>query len=297
MRFRGAATALITPFKKGKPDYKAYEAHIERQIAAGIGGLVPAGTTGECPVLSHDEHNEVVRRCVDVADKRAYVLAGTGSNSTDEAISLTQAAQDAGADGALVVAPYYNKPCSRGIFAHFEAIHDATDIPIILYNVPGRTVIDITGDLVLRLAELPRIVGIKDASGDLSRPVFVKNALGREFSQLSGEDSTAVAFNAQGGCGVISVTANVAPQQVADVQRLSVFGDHAGAAALDARLAELHAAMFCSPSPAPVKYACSLLGICSEELRLPLVPPSAKKRERIKLAMRAAGIEFGNVGQ
>ncbi|MET0155637.1 MAG: 4-hydroxy-tetrahydrodipicolinate synthase [Rickettsiales bacterium] len=295
MRFHGAATALVTPFANGRIDVTAYEALIETQIEAGISGLVPAGTTGECPVLSHDEHNEIVRVCVRVAQGRATVIAGTGSNATDEAISLTKAAEKAGADAALIVAPYYNKPCSRGLYAHFKAIHDATTIPIILYNVPGRTVVDISVELALRLGELERIVGIKDATGDLSRPARIKNGLGADFIQLSGEDATAVAFNAQGGCGVISVTSNVAPAQVAAIQKACFDGDFAKAAALDAALVDLHASMFCAPSPAPAKYAASLLGLCDEEVRLPLVAPSEEKRERIVSAMRGAGLEFGHV--
>jgi 4-hydroxy-tetrahydrodipicolinate synthase len=288
--FKGAITAIVTPFKNGEVDYDRFGALIERQIASGIQGLVPAGTTGECPVLSHKEHNAVIAACVEAAAGRVPVIAGTGSNCTDEAVELTRHAEEAGADAALVIVPYYNKPSQEGMYAHFKAVHDATSLPIVLYNVPGRCAADLKDETVVRLAALPRIVGIKDASASLERPAFLRNALGAGFVQLSGEDATALAFNLQGGTGVISVTANVAPRQVAEAQKAFLAGDVAGAVAVDKPLQALHAAMFCCPSPAPAKYALSRLGLCREELRLPLVPPGEAERRRVDAAMEAAGL-------
>ena len=286
--FQGLYTALITPFKKGKVDYAAFEKLIQWQIKEGVHGLVPCGTTGESPTLSHEEHVQVVEQCVRLAKGKVKVLAGTGSNATDEAILLTKHAEKSGADGALIITPYYNKPTQEGLYQHFKAIHDATRIPIIVYNVPGRCVVDMSDALTARLAELPRIIGIKDATGNLERPSTLSLALGnkaKKFVQFSGEDTTAVAFNVQGGSGVISVTSNIAPKLCAEVQNLSLAGKTKEAIALQQKLMPLHKIMFCETSPGPVKYAASLLGLCSEELRLPLVPPSAEHKKLIKQTM------------
>jgi len=283
--FQGLYTALITPFRNGKVDYAAFEKLIQWQIKEGVHGLVPCGTTGESPTLSHEEHQQVVEQCVKLAKGKVKVLAGTGSNATDEAILLTKHAQKSGADGALVISPYYNKPTQEGLYQHFKAIHDATRIPIMLYNVPSRCVVDMSDALIARLAELPRIIGIKDATGNLERPSTLALALGKKastFIQFSGEDSTAVAFNVQGGRGVISVASNIAPKLCAQVQNLSLAGKTKEAIAVQQKLLPLYKMMFCESSPAPVKYAASLMGLCREELRLPLVPPSAENKKRIK---------------
>ncbi len=280
----GSCTALITPFCKGRLDEKAFEKVVEFQINAGTHGLVPSGTTGESPTLSHEEHDLVTEICVDVAKGRTPVIAGTGSNSTLEAIALTQHAQKAGADYALVVVPYYNKPNQEGLFQHFKAIHDATDIPIILYNVPGRTITDLNEETVLRLAELPRIVGIKDATGELDRPKSLTAKL-PDFIQLSGEDDTVLEFLELGGVGCISVTANIAPKLCADMHNLWREGKQDEARAIQQRLMPLHNLMFIESSPAPVKYAGSLLGLCDNDIRLPLIPIKAENEGKIRTAM------------
>lgn len=287
--FKGIYTALITPFKNGKIDEKAFADFVEWQISEGVHGLVPCGTTGESPTLSFEEHNRVISLCVEVAKGRVKVLAGTGANSTDEAIMLTAHAKKVGADGALIVAPYYNKPTQEGIYQHFKAIAEAVSIPIVLYNVPGRSVVDIKNDTIERLAKISNIVGIKDATGDLARVSTLRAKVGKEFQQISGEDMTAVSFNAQGGIGCISVTANIAPKLCAEVQNLTLKGDFAAALALHDRLVELHDVMFIETSPAPVKYAASLLGKCLPDLRLPLVLPTEASQERIKIAMKSVG--------
>lgn len=279
--FKGILTALITPFSNGRVDEKAFQSFVEWQVAEGVHGLVPCGTTGESPTLSYEEHKRVIDLCVEAAGKRVKVLAGTGANATDEAIMLTAHAKKAGADGALIVAPYYNKPTSEGLFQHFKAIHDAVDIPIILYNVPGRTMINMSDELIARLAKLPRIVGVKDATGDLARPYTLRMKTGAKFLQLSGEDQTAVAFNVSGGVGCISVSSNVAPKACAEVQNACLAGDYAKALQLHDQLAPLHAVMFCETSPGPVKHAVSLLGKASADLRLPLVQPSVEHQQRI----------------
>lgn len=288
--FKGAITALVTPFKNGKVDYETFAALIERQIEAGIHGLVPCGTTGECPTLSHEEHIALIRVCAEAADGRVPVIAGTGSNSTDEAIYLTEAAQRTGADGALLVTPYYNKPSQEGMYRHFKAIHDATDIPLVLYNIPGRSAVDMADETILRLSRLERITGIKDATGDLARPASIRGLVKENFALISGEDATALAFNIQGGCGCISVTSNVAPAQTAAVQDAFLRGDIAKAVKLDTELQKLHKAMFCAPSPAPAKYALSRLGLCAEDVRLPLTPPDAQAREKIDAALERSGM-------
>jgi 4-hydroxy-tetrahydrodipicolinate synthase len=282
--FQGLYTALITPFRQGKIDYAAFEKLIQWQIEQGVHGLVPCGTTGESPTLSHEEHVQVVEQCVKLAKGKVKVMAGTGSNATDEAILLTKQAEKSGADGALVITPYYNKPTQEGLYQHFKAIHDATRIPIMVYNVPGRCVVDMSDALTARLAELPRIIGIKDATGNLERPSTLSVALGakaKKFIQFSGEDTTAVAFNVQGGKGVISVTSNIAPKLCAEVQNLSLAGKTKEAIALQQKLMPLHKIMFCETSPGPVKYAASLLKLCREDVRLPLVPPSKEHKALI----------------
>lgn len=285
--FSGIYTALITPFKDGKIDEKAFQSFIEWQIGEGVHGLVPCGTTGESPTLTYEEHNRLVSLCVEAAAGRVKVLAGTGANSTEEAIMLTAHAKKAGADGALIVAPYYNKPTQEGIYQHYKTVAEAVDIPIVLYNVPGRTVIDIKNETIERLAQLPNIIGIKDATGDLARVSTLRAMVGEDFQQISGEDMTAVAFNAQGGIGCISVTANVAPKLCAEVQNLTTEGDFVAALAIHDRLVPLHDAMFLETSPGPVKYAVSLLGRCHPEVRLPLVQPSGTTKTLVKKALSA----------
>lgn len=288
--FRGIYTALITPFKNGKIDEKAFSDFVEWQISEGVHGLVPCGTTGESPTLSYEEHNRLVTLCVEVARGRVKVLAGTGANSTEEAIIFTAHAKKAGADGALIVAPYYNKPTPEGIYQHYKAIAEAVDIPIVLYNVPARSVIDIKNGTIERLAKIPNIVGIKDATGDLARVCTLRARVGKQFQQISGEDMTAIAFNAQGGIGCISVTSNIAPRLCAEVQNLTLKGDFSGALAVHEKLVELHDVMFAETSPAPVKYAASLLGKCLPDLRLPLVPPTEATKERIKEVMKSVNL-------
>lgn len=286
--FLGVITALITPFKEGKVDEEAFQNFVEWQIEMGVHGVIPCGTTGESPTLSHEEHNRVVALCVEVAKGKIPVIAGAGSNSTEEAIAMAQHAKVSGADAALVVVPYYNKPSQEGLYSHFKAIHDAVDIPIILYNVPGRSMVDITDDTIVRLAVLPRIVGIKDATGDLTRISTLRLLLeGRDFCQLSGDDPTALAFNAQGGQGCISVTANIAPEHCAALQNLWNEGKVKEALALHDRLMVLHNVMFCTSSPAPVKYAASLLDLCEADVRQPLLIPSHEQAVMIKDAVEA----------
>jgi 4-hydroxy-tetrahydrodipicolinate synthase len=283
--------ALITPMKDGKVDEKAFARFVEWQIGQGSHGLVPVGTTGESPTLSPDEHKRVVEICVEVAKGRVPVIAGTGSNNTLEAMEYTRHAKQAGADAALVVVPYYNKPTQDGLYAHFRAVAESADIPILVYNVPGRTVASITVDTLARLArDCPNIVGTKDASADLTRPSLQRAASGEKFIQLSGEDGTALGFNAHGGVGCISVTANVAPRLCAEFQQATLAGDYGGALKLQDRLMPLHHAMFVETSPGPVKYAVSLLGHCEPEARLPLVAVTESTRKAVKAAMVHAGL-------
>ncbi len=288
--FTGSITALITPFKNGDIDWAAFDKLVEWQIECGTHGLVPCGTTGESPTLSHEEHHAVVKRCIEIVAGRVPVIAGTGSNSTREAVSLTQQAEKDGANGALVVTPYYNKPSQDGLYAHYKAIHDATDIPIIIYNIPGRSVIDMSVDTMCKLAELPRIVGVKDATGDLGRPLLMRARLGNDFCQLSGNDDTATGFLAQGGHGCISVTSNVAPALCAQMQNAWKDGDLDMMAECRDKLAPLHKALFCETSPGPVKYAASRLGFGSDEVRLPLVPASPSARKAVDEALSFAGL-------
>ncbi|MDR6770627.1 4-hydroxy-tetrahydrodipicolinate synthase [Azospirillum sp. BE72] len=288
--FHGSIVALLTPFKGGKVDEKAFQSFVEWQVAQGTHGLVPCGTTGESPTLSHEEHNRVVELCIEAAGGKVPVMAGTGSNSTDEAIALTRHAKQAGAQAALVVTPYYNKPSQEGLYQHFKAIHDAADLPIFIYNIPGRSVVDMSVATMARLAKLPNIVGVKDATADLSRPSRLLQEVGPDFIQLSGEDATALAFNAQGGVGCISVTANVAPALCSAMQTAWAKGDLKEAFRLRDVLSPLHDSMFVETSPAPVKFAASLLGLGSDEVRLPLVPASDTARTAVRGAMTKAGL-------
>lgn len=286
--FQGSITALITPFRNGQVDEKAFQSFVDWQIKNGTKALVPCGTTGESPTLSHEEHMRVVELCIEAAARRVPVIAGTGSNSTDEAIHLTRHAKKAGADAALVVTPYYNKPTQEGLFQHFKAIHDAGGLPIIIYNIPGRCVIDMTVDTMARLAKLPNIVGVKDATQDLARPLATQLAIGPKFCQLSGEDATALPFLAQGGHGCISVTSNIAPRLCADMHEAWQRRDIETAMSINERLMPLHQALFCETSPGPVKYAASLLGFCSAETRMPLAEIAETSKERVKRALGQA---------
>jgi 4-hydroxy-tetrahydrodipicolinate synthase len=288
--FRGSYTALITPFSDDKVDEGAFQSFVEWQIEQGAHGVVPGGTTGESPTLSHDEHSRVVELCVEAAAGRVPVIAGTGSNSTAEAVALTQHAKQAGADGALLVSPYYNKPTQEGLFRHFKAVQDAVDIPIVLYNIPSRSAVDIRPETMERLSQLPNIVGIKDATGDMARVGSMRLLLGSEFCQMSGEDAAALGFMVHGGHGCISVTANVAPALCARFQEACLEGDFGSALALQDRLLPLHSSLFIESSPGPVKYGVSLLGKCSGELRLPLVAPVEDTREKVRAAMTHVGV-------
>jgi len=292
--FKGAITALITPFKDGEIDWPAFENLVEWQVEQGIHGLVPCGTTGESPTLSHEEHMAIVQRCVDVVKKRVPVIAGTGSNSTREAMTLTAHAKQAGADAALIVTPYYNKPTQEGLFEHFRAIHEAVDIPIVIYNIPGRCVVDMSVETMARLAELPRIVGVKDATGDLARPLETAQKCGSDFCQLSGDDITAPAMLAQGGHGVISVISNIAPAQCAGMQNAWFDGDLKTFAEIRDRLAPLGTTLFIESNPTPVKYAASVLGLCTDQVRRPLLPASDAARKVVEDAMEQAGLQPGN---
>ncbi|WP_316976410.1 4-hydroxy-tetrahydrodipicolinate synthase [Shumkonia mesophila] len=288
--FKGSLVALITPFRSGELDEKAFRDFVEWQIQEGTDGLVPVGTTGESPTLSHQEHMRVVELCIEVAKGRVPVMAGAGSNSTREAIALTQHAKKVGAAAALVVTPYYNKPTQEGLYQHYKAIHDAVDLPIIIYNIPGRSIVDMSVATMARLAKLPRIAGVKDATNDLARPMRTRIACGKDFCILSGEDATAIQLMAGGGHGCISVTANIAPRLCADMHRAWRAGDMAKVMDLQERLMPLHDAMFCETSPGPVKYAASLLGKCTAEARLPLCEIAETSKQRVKEAMAAAGL-------
>jgi 4-hydroxy-tetrahydrodipicolinate synthase len=291
VQFRGSFPALITPMKNGKVDEQAFRKFVNWQIEQGSHGLVPVGTTGESPTLTPEEHKQVIEICIEEARERVPVIAGTGSNSTMEAIEYTVHAREAGADAALVVVPYYNKPTQDGLYAHFRAIADAVDIPIIVYNVPGRTVANISVETLARLShDCKNIIGTKDASADLTRPSLQRLKSGKDFIQLSGEDGTALGFNAHGGTGCISVTANVAPRLCAEFQEATLKGDYATALTLQDRLMPLHHAMFVETSPGPVKYAASLLGLCEPEARLPMVPVVESTKKAVREAMIHAGL-------
>jgi len=289
--FKGSNPALITPFKNGVVDEAAFAKLVEWQIVQGTHGLVPCGTTGESPTLSHDEHRRVTEICIEVAAKRVPVIAGCGSNSTREAIALTEHAKEAGADAALVVTPYYNKPNQEGLFQHFKAINDAVDLPVFIYNIPARSIVDMSVETMARcFNELEHVVGVKDATGDLARVPLQRHAIGKDFVQLSGEDQTALAFMAHGGHGCISVTANVAPKLCADFQNACMAGDFQKALTYQDKLTPLHDAMFCEPSPGPAKYAGELLGLCTSEVRRPMVPISDNAKAKIRHGLKHAGL-------
>ena len=291
MEINGSITALITPMVNGNVDEAAFQKLVDWQIMEGTNGLVPVGTTGESPTLSQSEHKRVVEIAVKTAAGRVPVIAGTGSNSTVEALDYTRHAKEAGADAALIVVPYYNKPTQDGIYAHFRCIADAVDIPIFVYNVPGRTVASISPETLARLAkDCPNIVGTKDATADLTRPSKQRLLSGEKFIQLSGEDGTALGFNAQGGVGCISVTANVAPRLCAEFQQATLDGDYRKAIKLQDRLMPLHMALFVETSPSPVKFAASLLGLCRPDVRLPLVGPGEGCKRQVRDAMVHAGL-------
>ncbi|MBV8754068.1 MAG: 4-hydroxy-tetrahydrodipicolinate synthase [Hyphomicrobiales bacterium] len=288
--FQGSFTALVTPFKNGSLDEGAFRGLVDWQLAEGTNGLVPVGTTGESPTLSHKEHQQVVEWCIEQARGRAPVIAGAGSNSTAEAIDMAQGAEKAGADAVLVVTPYYNKPTQEGLYQHFKAINDAIGIPIIIYNIPPRSVIDMSVDTMKRLFELKNIAGVKDATASMVRVSQQRQAMGPGFNQLSGEDATALGFNAHGGHGCISVTANVAPRLCAEFQGACLRGDYAAALKLQDKLMPLHHALFIETNPAPAKYALSVLGKCAETVRLPMVRVSEKTRATVREAMVHAGL-------
>lgn len=287
---KGSLPALVTPFKDGAVDEETLRALVDWHIAEGSHGLVPVGTTGESPTLSHDEHEQVIKIVVEQSAGRVPVIAGAGSNNTAEGIRLMQFAASVGADAALVVTPYYNKPTQEGLYQHFKAMHDCCQLPIIIYNIPGRSVIDMTPATMGRLAELPRIVGVKDATGDVVRVSHQRRLCGTDFIQLSGEDASALGFNAHGGQGCISVTANVAPRLCAAFQEATLSGDHAKALELHDRLMPLHTAIFLEPGLAGAKYGLSLLCRCGTETRLPLVPVSSGVESEIRAAMVHAGL-------
>jgi 4-hydroxy-tetrahydrodipicolinate synthase len=288
--FRGSFTALVTPFKNGSLDEKAFRELVDWQIAEGTNGLVPVGTTGESPTLSHEEHKRAVEWCIDQADGRVPVIAGSGSNSTQEAIELSRHAQEAGADAVLIVTPYYNKPTQEGLYQHFKAINDAISIPIIIYNIPGRSVIDMSVDTMKRLYELRNIAGVKDATANVLRVSQQRAAMGPDFNQLSGEDGTCLGFMAHGGDGCISVTANVAPRLCAEFQSACLKGDYATALKLQDKLLPLHQNLFIETNPAPAKYALAVLGKCADTVRLPRVPLSEKSKTAVREAMVHAGL-------
>jgi 4-hydroxy-tetrahydrodipicolinate synthase len=288
--FEGSLTALVTPFRNGAVDREAYKKLIERQVQAGTRGIIPAGSTGESATLTYDDHFLAIDLAVKTAAGRIKVIAGAGSNETVRAIELARFAEKAGADAILALCGYYNKPTQEGLIAHFTALHDATSLPIILYNVPGRTVVDLSVATIAALARLPRIIGVKDATGDLARVAVQRLACGPDFLQLSGEDMTAVGFNAMGGRGCISVTANVAPELCAALQEASLAGDLQRALALQDKLAPLHEVLFAETNPAPAKYALSLMGLCTEDLRLPLVPPRPETKARIRTVLQSMGL-------
>ena len=291
--FKGSNVALITPFKNNKLDVDAYIKLINFQIINGTNGLVPAGTTGESPTLSHDEHQKVIDLCIQESNGKNPIIAGTGSNSTEEAISLTTHAEKAGANAALIVTPYYNKPTQEGLYQHYKAINDKCGIPILIYNIPGRSVIDMSVDTMARLFELKNIVGVKDATGDLDRVDQQKKKMGKDFIQLTGNDDNALEFNKRGGVGAISVTANIAPKLCADFQKSSKTDTKEGqqeAHRLDKMLQPIHNSMFIESNPSPVKYAAKLLGLCDDDVRLPLVKVTEPTKEVVKKALASANL-------
>ena len=288
---RGSITALITPMRDGVVDEKAFSSFVEWQLAEGTHGLVPVGTTGESPTVSHEEHRRVVEICIEVANGRVPVVAGAGSNSTAEAVALAKFAEKTGANAVLSVVPYYNKPNQEGLFQHFSAVASAIGIRVILYSVPGRTIVDLTVDTIARLHDAhANIIGVKDATGSMERTTMQRNKLGKEFILLSGDDSTALGFNAHGGHGCISVTSNVAPRLCAQMQELSLAGDFNAARDINDKLAFLHKDLFMEPNPAPAKYVANRLNLCANEMRLPLTPISKPTQDAMDFAMRHAGL-------
>jgi 4-hydroxy-tetrahydrodipicolinate synthase len=291
--FKGSNVALVTPFKNNKLDVDSYINLIHFHMKNGTNGLVPAGTTGESPTLNHNEHQKVIELCIQESKGKNPVIAGTGSNSTEEAISLTTHAEKVGADAALVVTPYYNKPTQEGLYQHYKAINDKCGIPIIIYNIPGRSVIDMSVDTMAKLFELNNIVGVKDATGDLDRVNLQLKKMGKDFIQLTGNDDNALEFNKRGGVGAISVTANIAPKLCSDFQKFSlsnVENEKKESESLDKVLQTLHYAMFVESNPSPVKYAAKLLGLCSDDVRLPLVKVTTKTQEIIKKALKSSNL-------
>jgi 4-hydroxy-tetrahydrodipicolinate synthase len=291
--FKGSNVALITPFKNNKLDIEAYIKLINFQINNGTNGLVPAGTTGESPTLSHEEHQKVIELCIKESNGKNTVIAGTGSNSTEEAISLTTHAEKVGANAALIVTPYYNKPTQEGLYQHYKAINDKCGIPILIYNIPGRSVIDMTVDTMARLFELKNIVGVKDATGELDRVNQQKIKMGDEFIQLTGNDDNALEFNKRGGVGAISVTANIAPKLCSDFQKSSKIVSDEGkleSVRLDKILQPIHSSMFIESNPSPVKYAAKLLGLCEDDVRLPLVKVTEPTKDVVKKALASANL-------
>ena len=288
--FKGAHTALITPFKGGQIDEESFRSFIDFQISEGIHGLVPVGTTGESPTLSHEEHKLAVELCVQQADKRVPIIAGTGSNNTEEAIDLTRHAESAGADAALVVTPYYNKPTQKGLYSHFEAISKSTKLPIIIYNIPGRSIVDMSTETMKSLFKIENIVGVKDATSNIPRVYESKTVIGENFNQLTGDDATTLAFMTYGGHGSISVTSNLAPKFCSQFMQLCLSKDFAEAAKINDKLMPLHHALFVESSPGPVKYAASKLGLCGEEIRLPLTLISDETKVLVDKALKHASL-------
>ena len=288
--FKGAHTALITPFKGGQIDEESFRSFIDFQISEGIHGLVPVGTTGESPTLSHEEHKLAVKLCVQQADKRVPIIAGTGSNNTEEAIDLTRHAESAGADAALVVTPYYNKPTQKGLYSHFEAISKSTKLPIIIYNIPGRSIVDMSTETMKSLFKIENIVGVKDATSNIPRVYESKTVIGENFNQLTGDDATTLAFMTYGGHGSISVTSNIAPKLCSQFMHLCLSKDFAEAAKINDKLMPLHHALFVESSPGPVKYAASKLGLCGEEIRLPLTLISDETKVLVDKALKHASL-------
>ena len=289
--FKGSNVALVTPFKNNKLDEETYIKLIHFHIKNGTSGLVPAGTTGESPTLSHDEHERVIELCVKESNGKLPVIAGTGSNSTDEAISLTTHAEKIGANGALIVTPYYNKPTQEGLYQHYKAINDKCGIPIIIYNIPGRSVVDMSVDTMAKLYELKNIVGVKDATGDLNRVDQSLKKMGKDFIQLTGNDDNALEFNKRGGVGTISVTANIAPKLCSEFQKFSVLNDEKSkleAERIDKILQPLHHSMFVESNPSPVKYAAKLLDLCDDEVRLPMVKVNETTKKIVEDALKSA---------
>ena len=288
--FKGSFTALITPFKDGKFDETSFRSLIDFQLKSGTHGLVPTGTTGESPTLSHEEHIRIVEVCIEQANKKAPVIAGTGSNSTEEAIYLTKHAEKAGADAALVVTPYYNKPSQEGLLQHFTKIANSVDIPIVIYNIPGRSIVDMSNETMSKLFEIKNIVGVKDATGDIPRVYFTRSEVGNEYNMLSGDDSTTLAFMTYGGHGAISVTSNVAPKLCSDFHSLCMDKNFYEASLINDKLMPLHRALFLESSPGPVKYAASKLDLCSEEVRLPVTKINNDTKKIIDNALRHASL-------